>query len=178
MNISDCDNQVIRKITTKGMVETVAGRPGILGKLDGRVEEAIFNSPIALCFDHLQNLLVVDCRNHCIRKISPDGYVSTFAGCLGTAGNRDGSILHAMFDTPMGMERDIYGNIYIADSGNCSIRKISNGMVTTITPKDSGYYIPTGIAVVGIYLYFADFSKLRRIQLDVSWTPGNSDWSL
>lgn len=129
--------QNIRKVTPDGMVSTVAGT-GKEGYKDGPASEAIFSSPRGICMDSKGNLFVGDCWNHRIRKITPDGIVSTFAGG-GLRGElvknawKDGQDTAARFDAPCGLSIDKNDNIYVADANNNCIRKITpGGIVTTL----------------------------------------------
>ena len=133
--------QNVRKITPDGAVTTVAGT-GEEGYLDGPAGEALFSSPRGICIDSKGNLFVADCWNHRIRKISPDGMVSTFAGG-GKRGElvvndwKDGADTTARFDAPCGLAIDAHDNIFVADANNNSIRKITpDGMVTTLAGTD------------------------------------------
>ena len=85
----------------------------------------IFNHPRQICFDKKGNLYVADGSNHVIRKVSPDGIVSTVVGIAGVKGYRDGSPDEAMFNQPDGVAIDDEGTIYIADYENRLIRKLS-----------------------------------------------------
>lgn len=129
--------QNIRKISAEGVVTTIAGT-GEEGYVDGKGSIAQFSSPRGICIDSKGNLFVGDCWNHRIRKITPDGMVSTFAGG-GKRGElvandwRDGRDTAARFDAPCGMAIDKDDNIYVADANNNCIRKISpEGVVTTL----------------------------------------------
>jgi DNA-binding beta-propeller fold protein YncE len=129
--------QNIRKITPDGMVSTVAGT-GEEGHSDGSANQALFSSPRGICVDSKGNLFVGDCWNHRIRKITPDGVVSTFAGG-GLRGELvknawiDGKDTASRFDAPCGLSIDKNDNIYVADANNNCIRKITpEGMVTTL----------------------------------------------
>ncbi|MBC9797428.1 IPT/TIG domain-containing protein [Sinomicrobium weinanense] len=127
--VADRDNHAIRKISTDGIVSTVAGGPR--GFKDGPVPEAQFNQPIDVDVDDQGNLYVADNNNHRIRKISPDGMVSTVSGSV--SGFKDGNASEALFANPSGISLDVEGNIYVADRFNHRIRKIStNGEVTSI----------------------------------------------
>ena len=135
--IAGFGGQNIRKISSDGNVSTIAGT-GEEGYRDGAGAEALFSSPRGICIDSHGNLFVGDCWNHRIRKITPGGVVSTFAGG-GARGElvvndwRDGSDTLSRFDAPCGMAIDNEDNIYVADANNNCIRKISpGGIVTTL----------------------------------------------
>ena len=127
-----------------------------LGSNDGLGIEAKFRYPHAIAIDSLDNIYVADAGNHRIRKISPEGRVSTLAGS--SPGNLDGIGVGAQFNFPSGVAVDKFGNVYVADTNNNSIRKITpDGVVTTITGSKEGdmdgslslakFNHPEGIAV-------------------------------
>jgi sugar lactone lactonase YvrE len=129
--IADRDNHAIRKIDVNGMVSTVAGT-GVAGYVDGAGAQAQFNQPIDVAVDANGVLYVADNLNHKIRKITPEGVVSTVAG--GVAGISDGDVATALFRNPSGITVDAAGNIYVADRLNHRIRKIdtTSGLVSTV----------------------------------------------
>ena len=111
---------------------TFAGR-ATTGYDDGPATEARFNSPHGLALDAAGNLYVADNANHTIRKISPQGIVSTLAGSPDQPGSADGTGSAARFHLPKGVAVDPAGNVYVADSGNHTVRKITPaGDVTTL----------------------------------------------
>ncbi|MDT7689099.1 MAG: hypothetical protein QOE46_1858 [Acidobacteriota bacterium] len=112
----------IRKLTPQGEVSTLAG--GREGFADGAGAGASFNTPSALALDREGNLYVADTGNNRIRKITPDGNVTTVAGD-GNAGLRDGSAAQAQFNAPVGVAVDKDGNVYVADTYNDRIRLIT-----------------------------------------------------
>ena len=116
----------IEKIAPDGAVTTLAGS-GNPGSDDGRGEAASFRDPAGLAMDSLGNIYVADRGNHAIRKITPDGIVTTLAGS-GSPGRADGTGRAASFDLPTGVAVDLFGNVYVADSGNNAIRKISRAV--------------------------------------------------
>ncbi|MBC7830167.1 MAG: hypothetical protein H7122_20660, partial [Chitinophagaceae bacterium] len=118
--VLDINNYRIRKMTADGKVSTFAGS-GIQGNADGDAGTAQFYELFDLVIDKLGNLYVTD--NHRVRKISPQGVVSTLAGS--TSGFADGDGLSAKFFYPSGLGIDAHDNIYVADSFNSRIRKIS-----------------------------------------------------
>lgn len=125
--IADAQNHSIRKITPDGKLSTLAGT-GAEGYRDEAGESAKFNWPGDLALDEAQNLYVTDRFNHAIRKITPEGQVSTLAGGSG-AGYNEGTGREASFNEPMGI---VYhdGALYVADSKNHRIRKVSLQGVT------------------------------------------------
>jgi serine/threonine-protein kinase len=120
--VVDTGNQRIRAISPAGQVTTLAGGPQP-GYKDGQGAEARFSYPSDLAVDAAGNLYVADTANHCIRKITPDGTVTTLAG-TGAAGYADGPLAEAQFRAPEGIAVDGAGNVYVADTGNQRIREI------------------------------------------------------
>ena len=119
----------IRMIDQDQIVHTIAGgdTPGLV---DGAGSSARFAMPNSLAFDHQGNVFVADRANHRIRRIDPNGFVSTFAGSA--AGFRDGTGTDAMLNTPICAVTDQADNLYVADFQNLRIRQITPaGVVTT-----------------------------------------------
>jgi len=129
--IADSHNHTIRKITTGGTVTTFAGKPGVSGNANGTGTGASFNTPSGLAFDGNGNLFVSDTGNNIIRKITAGGAVTTFAGVAGSGGFLDGAGGSALFNSPLGVAVSSNGMVFVADSGNHCIRKISGGTVVT-----------------------------------------------
>ncbi|HEU5077678.1 MAG TPA: NHL repeat-containing protein [Opitutaceae bacterium] len=131
--VADTFNHTIRSISPAGVVTTLAGAAGQSGSADGVGANARFNSPAGVALDGQGNLYVADTLNQTIRKIDAAGNVSTLAGSPGVEGSDDGAGSAARFSQPVGLAVDTDGSIYVADSGNSTIRKISStGAVTTI----------------------------------------------
>lgn len=131
--VADTHGHTVRKITPDGMVSTLAGMPNFPGAADGTGTEARFNQPMDVAVDADGNVLVADEQNHAIRRITPNGVVTTLAGRLGQAGWRDGQGPRAGFYRPTGLTTAPDGTIYVADSWNHTIRKLrSDGTVTTV----------------------------------------------
>lgn len=133
MNIyfADSNNQVIRKLTPDGRVTTLAGSPGVEGFADGTGAAAKFHYPTAVALDQSGNVYVADSNNRVIRKITPEGVVTTVAGAPGVWTATDGDAKSARFDAPFGVAADSHGNIYVSDK--MSVRKIdARGMVSTL----------------------------------------------
>lgn len=130
--VADDGNHRIRKIAPDGVVSTLAGN-GNQALLNGTGTAASFWNPSGVVADSQGNVYVADAGNHCIRKVTSSGVVTTFAG-NGTAGLLDGVGLNAKLNHPVGLTFDSQGNLYVADSYNHAVRKIqANGTVTTVT---------------------------------------------
>ncbi len=131
--VADTTSHTIRKITSAGVVTTVAGRPLEPGSNDGTGTAALFNYPYGVAVDANDNVYVADRNNHTIRQINSVGVVSTLAGGAGSSGSMDGGGSAARFNSPSGIAVDTLGNVYVADTGNQLIRKITSaGAVTTL----------------------------------------------
>ncbi len=165
--VTDRDNHRIRKITPSGVVSTLAGS-GSIGSANGTGTAASFYTPTGITIDGSGNLYVSDYNNHRIRKITPLGVVTTYAG-TGAQGFSNGAALSATFRNPHGLTMDSQGNLYVADRHNYAIRKISNtGVVSTIAGDGTSGYAngigtsarfgwPNAVAIDGSgHLYVAD----------------------
>lgn len=159
---------------------TFAGPMGGPGSVDGIGNAASFYRPGGVALDSAGNLYVADTENHTIRKITPAGAVTTLAGSSGLSGAADGVGAAARFDQPAGLATDRDGNVYVADRGRWTIRKITpTGLVTTLAGGGSGsgwgqdgigtqatFSQPGGVATDGIgNVYVADTSDdlIRKI---------------
>ncbi len=131
--VADSGNLTIRKITISGMVSTLAGESGMRGFKDGSGAAAQFNGPNSVAVDGEGNVFVADFGNHTIRKVSPDGIVTTLAGKAGETGDADGQGGDARFHYPAGVAVDTAGNVYVTDVVNQTIRQITEqGEVFTL----------------------------------------------
>ena len=188
--VVDTGNARIRRISPEGLVSTLAGS-GEEGFKDGPAAEAQFNYPGGVAFDGEENLLVIDPANARIRKVSPDGQVSTLAGC-GLAGFNDGPAAEAEFKFPQSIAVDGDGCLVIVDLGNHRIRKISpDGRVRTLAGTgeegfadgavaEAKFAYPQDVAVASDgSLFVADLGnqRIRKISLDgkVSTYAGEGD---
>jgi len=174
--VADFLNHRIRKISPSGVVSTLAGSTE--GFADGIGTDAQFDKPRGIAVDNSGNIYVTEVGNDKIRKITPDGLVSTIAGS--TEGFSDGTATTAQFCNPNGIVIDATGNIYVSDNCNFKIRKITpEGNVTTLAGSMKGqvdgvgstaqFSSPTGIDIDALgNLYVADFSvhKIRKVTSD------------
>ena len=161
--VADQLNHTIRKITPAGVVTTLAGTAGTSGSADGTGAAARFSNPSGIATDTSGNVYVVDRLNNTIRRITPAGVVTTLAGTAGTSGSADGTGAAARFYAPIGVATYVNGNVYVADQGNHTIRKITPaGVVTTLagTALTSGSADGTGAA--------ASFYSPRSVATDTS----------
>lgn len=175
--VADEGSNLIRKISPTGNVTTFAGS-GAEGHVDGLSSAASFHWPSGLAFDARGNLIVSELGYPKIRKISPEGMVSTIAGS-GEYGNNDGEGLLASFQWPSGLAIDTAGNIYVADRLNYSIRKIDkNGMVTTMNLSSGMYPASVVLDAMGnIYATDQIHHKIQKIspQGNVNTLAGSGD---
>lgn len=140
--VAENDCNLIRKVTPAGVISIHAGAFRQPGSQDGPAATARFTNPRALTIDRAGNLFVGDEKDFTIRKISKDGLVTTVAGKIGEKGSADGKGLDARFAAPRGLAADRAGNLYIADTPNHTIRKLTpGGVVTTVAGKagESGF---------------------------------------
>ncbi len=177
--VADAGNNMIRKITPSGLLSNFAGS-GSPGAADGTGAAASFNYPTSVAVDSAGNVYVADGDNHKIREISSTGVVTTLAGS-GAIGSQDGIGTAASFNQPYGIAVDAAGNVYVADLEACLVRKITpTGVVTTLAGSGSQGYVdgvgaaasfndPNGIAVDGSgNVFIADTLNhaIRRITPD------------
>ncbi len=180
--VADVVNHLIRKVTAAGVVTTLAGTAGVAGSTNATGTAAKFYLPLGVAVDSAGNVYVADTYNHLIRKITAAGAVTTLAGTVGTAGSADGTGVAAQFNHPKGVAVDGSGNVYVADSENCTIRKITSAGVVTTLAGSAGlagnsdgiasaarFTLPVGIAVDAsgnLYIGDEDRGTIRKI------TPG------
>jgi len=169
--VADTGNNRIRKITPAGQVTTLAG-DGTAGYSDGPAMQARFNGPIGLAVDHNGNVFVADTYNDRIRKISTEGRVTSIAGA-GHPGYADGTAATSLFDTPCGVAVTPDGTLFIADTGNSQVRKLSpDGQVTTLKPVFPNALAapdlrqPVGLALTHDgFVYITELDRGRVVQL-------------
>ena len=157
--VADFGNHKIRKITPQGVVTTYA-----------TATTALYYTPMDVAVDSSGNVYVADSNLHKILKITPAGVVSTFAGD-GTHGYADGTGTAAKFNRPAGVAVDSSGNVYVADTNNYKIRKITpQGVVTTLAGAGiagyAGFYAPDGVAVDSSgHVYVADLGIHKILKI-------------
>lgn len=172
--VADSSNQTIRKITSTGTVSLFAGTNTTSGFAEGGVGTARFNYPRGVAVAPDGTVYVADSSNQRIRQITPAGVVSTLAGSS-TAGTNDGTGAAAQFNYPNGIALGADGTLYVADSGNNRIRKVTPaGVVTTLAGSASGYAdgtgsaaqfnYPMGVAVDSMGVVYVSDSSNHRIR--------------
>jgi sugar lactone lactonase YvrE len=161
------------------------GPRGASGFVNGTGSAARFNSPYGVTVTSTGDIMVADQGNNAIRLITPAGVVSTFAGASGVAGFRNGARNQAQFTAPQDVDIDTRGVIYVSDTGNHRIRRISSGFVTNFAGdgvagfndgkgQDARFFGQEGLAVnrSGSLIYVADgtggtagasFNRVRRL---------------
>ena len=185
-------NHLVRKISPDGIVSTVAGRPGVVGLVDGVGSDATFGGtaiyttvvplassptgPFGIALLPGGTILVAESHFHVVRQISPAREVSTFFGTPRSRGATDGMRAAALFDFPVGLASDSSGAVFVADTQNHTIRRISAaGVVTTLAGfagqagsadgigSGARFFFPTAIAVAPSgNIYVADCSNVVR----------------
>lgn len=190
--VTDAGNHSIRRVTSSGVVTTFAGRNGFSGSADGNGSSATFNFPTAIDYDESGNIFVADTENHTIRKITPDGEVSVFIGQPGIAGSVDGTGRAARLNRPGGLYVTSSGVMYVSDTYNHTIRRVTpEGVVTTVaglagvsgavnaTGSAARFRYPRGIVAYtsGTVLVADQTHTIRQVSADgtVSTYAGRAD---
>jgi len=201
--IADTSNHRIRKVdAVSGIITTVAGNgatdpvtgAGGYSGDNGPATQAELNFPYPVAFDAAGNMYIPDSRNNRVRKVNTSGIITTFAG-TGTpnyAGDGGAATAAALF-TPSGVVADPAGNVYIADTQNSAIRKVSsaNGWISSIAQNSIGWDLYNGdLYVLSIYgpiglfldgsgnLYFADVLEMRVQEIQSNFVALNFEGTL
>ncbi len=180
--VADTGNSTIRKIDiASGAVTTLAGVAGTVGSTDGTGTAALFSTPFGIATDGT-SIYVTDTGNSTIRKVDiASGAVTTLAGTAGVSGSADGTGTAALFSLPIGIATD-GTSLYVADTGNYTIRKvdIASGTVTTLagtagvsgsadgTGTAARFFKAAGITLYGTILYVADTGNSTIRKIDIS----------
>ena len=190
--VADFYNNLIRKVTSAGVVTTLAGS-GTYAFAEGTGIAASFKAPSAVTVDRQGNVFVCDTENNRIRKITSAGAVTTFAGS-GASGADNGTGTAATFYLPQGIVIDAKGTLYVSEQGNNLIRQITSaGVVTTIAGTGSAghadgigtsasFSIPNGLAIDSTgNLYVADMwnHMIRKVVIStgvVSTIAGSTNY--
>jgi len=173
--------KIIFNETYGGQTLLYSGRPTVTGSINGTTL-ATYNLPTAITKDNTNNFYIADTANHVIRKISSTGVVTTFAGTVGVSGTTDGVGAAARFNSPQGICTDGVTMLFVADTGNHTIRRITlsgtlAGTVVTLSGKagvagmTNGantvalYNSPTGMHYYGGIIYLADTgnNQIRKV---------------
>jgi hypothetical protein len=185
--VADSGNDTIRKVTAAGVVTTLAGLAGFPGSANGTGSAARFDRPSGVAVDGVGTVYVADQGNHTIRKVTAVGVVTTLAGLAGVPGSANGTGSAARFTNPAGVAVDGVGTVYVADTNNHTIRRVTAaGAVTTVagspgTPGSADgiwgggqFYHPHGVAVAGLgIVYVADATNrtIRKVTPSAVSTP-------
>ncbi|MEA1898540.1 MAG: hypothetical protein U9N53_12850 [Bacteroidota bacterium] len=178
---ADINNHAIRSVNLKGEIKTIAGGPDKEGFLDGPADQAKFKSPHGVAYDPATGIIyVASASNHVIRMLTPTedgGYVvSTLAGVPGKSGFADGQVDSALFNSPHGVVIAPGGGIYLIDIGNSRVRKIKDGIVSTLagtgdagsmdgSPGEATFTYPIDLVMDGENILIADAAtnSIRKI---------------
>jgi len=166
--VSDSGNCIIRKITPTGQVTTLAGQLGRSGTDDGDSKSAtISRFGGGLAVGKSGNIYISDSKWHVIRKITPTGEVTTLAGLLSSKGNNDGKGAEARFNRPDSIAVSGGENIYVVDSPNGKLCKITpTGVVTTLATLNvgGGHYVVAADNSDNVYIADTDTYTIRKIE--------------
>jgi sugar lactone lactonase YvrE len=208
--LTDTDSSTIRQVSASGetnwTVSIIAGAPGSVGSADGNGSTARFYYPSGLAIDGASNLFVADTANQTIRKLTPPAAglgtnwtISTVAGSAGNIGSADGTNSEAQFQYPSGLAADAAGNLFVADTYNCTIRRLTpsvaggrtNWVVTTIagqaqfpgsvdgTDASARLSYPSGITMDSAgSLYVTDSGANTVRMLTPSLAAGQIHWAV
>jgi sugar lactone lactonase YvrE len=187
--VGDSSLNTIQEISPTGVVSLVAGSSGLGGSTDGTGTGALFNQPGGIVINSSGILFVADTGNSTIRQIAPGGIVTTFAGSVANKSYKDGTGTAAWFNSPVGIAVDGFNNLFVADSKNMVIRKITPlAVVTTFagaagvtgsTDSPARFNTPYGMAVAfstsTVYVGDSDNNTIRKItSLGITSTPAGT----
>jgi sugar lactone lactonase YvrE len=173
--VADTNNHEIRKVTAAGVVTTLAGKAGMGTFGDGTGAAARFDFPSSLAINSAGDLYVADQGNQTIRKVTAAGVVTTLAGAAPMTGSTDGTGAAARFNAPSGVAVDGAGNVYVADSLNSTIRKVTPGGATTTIAGTAGvsgillgasprFAFPRSLAISGDTIVLSDANAILLLR--------------
>ena len=183
-----------RSALAQDSVRTLAGLAQFPGQSDGSGPVARFSAPAGLAVDPFGNVYMADSANHCIRKLDAMGQATTLIGKSGEAGATDGTVAAARLDSPSGLTWGADGTLYVADTGNHTVRRFRDGVLSTLSgvagdpgptnglAKAARFNAPLGLVVTSANILFVADSgnhAIRRIAPDgtVNTLAGlNEDW--
>jgi DNA-binding beta-propeller fold protein YncE len=171
--IADINNNAIRVVSIDGEVITLAGGPDKKGHRDGDAAQAMFSGPHGVAVSPDGVIAVASANNHVVRLMTPtkdNRYtVSTLAGVVGKTGSQDGAVATALFNSPHGVAWEGDGALLVVDIGNATIRRIKDGVVTTVLrASDSQMEMPIDLMPAGDGSFLiADAGSAKALR----WVP-------
>ncbi len=170
--VSDANNFTLRQVTPAGLVTTIAGAAGQDGSTDGPAASARFGKPAELALAPNGTLYIADAAHHTIRRLTPDGRVSTIAGLVGADGAADGANGLARFFNPYGLAIAARGHLVVADTYNQIVRELLAPFTVGVAPSGNARVI-SWEAVLGrsYQVQFKDSATAAWLNLGGSVTP-------
>jgi len=169
--ISDTGNNTVRVVGTNGIINQFAGNYGAGNTGDGGyATSALLNGPTGLAIDPSGNVYIVDQNNYRIRRVTPQGIISNYAGAGVQGGAGDGGVATGATMNPRNIFLDQNGNLFIADGGNNRVREVtaSNGVINTIAGNGLAAITPRGLVLKGDILYYSDLASNRIRSLNLT----------
>ena len=157
--VADRINHTVRRITSAGVVTTLAGSPGQTGSADGTGSTARFDSPVGVAVDRFDQIFVTDWDTHTIRKILPSGEVTTIGGMVGIGSHQDGVGTNAVFYEPLGIIALANGDLLVADESNNRIARGVPLAPRLIVEQPTGTTLSSGASTVDFGSGVAGVSK-------------------
>jgi len=157
--ISDLTNSLIRKVSSSGVISTYAGTTTGYSGDGGVATAAQLNYPVGIALDSSDNLYIAEMSNNLVRKVTPGGIISTYAGYynnkIGGSSGDGGQATSALLNNPTAVAIDSSGNLYITDRLNYVIRKVtSSGIITTIAGTHTQGYCADGTQATSCQIFY------------------------